>query len=325
MPLLSDSIFWIEVEKIKPNPLQPRKEFGEEGLCALAESIRQYGVLQPLVVTRKELETPDGGLSVEYELIAGERRLRASKIAGLSQVPVLIRNGEESDQMKLELAIIENVQREDLNPVDRAFAFNRLMKDFGYTHTEIGKKIGKSRMYVANTIRILKLPEEMTGAVRMGKMSEGHTRPLLMLSDRPAEQLTLFKEILFRHITVREAENLARRVAVDRVRKIELLIDADTLALEGELAEKLGTRVHIEKKETGGKITIDYFTSEDLRVLAEKILTTETMSSTSNLSSQTNLPKDEAQVRADDIPPEEEKAAQEQDDSELYNVSGFSV
>src|SRR3989344_5931779 len=156
-------IFWIKVEKIKPNPFQPRKEFDEHKLRDLADSIKQYGILQPLVVTRREIEKPEGGLAVEYELIAGERRLRASKIAGLLQVPVLIRigneGGEEEARTKLELAIIENLQREDLNPVDRAKAFDRLATEFGFKHTQIAQKIGKSREYVSNTIRILALPE----------------------------------------------------------------------------------------------------------------------------------------------------------------------
>ena len=124
----NDSIFWIEVDKIKPNPFQPRRDFDEAQLKSLSDSIRQYGVLQALVVTRKELEKGDGGIGVEYELVAGERRLRAAKLAGLVQVPVLIRTGEETDLMKLELAIIENIQREDLSPVDRARAFERLVK-----------------------------------------------------------------------------------------------------------------------------------------------------------------------------------------------------
>ena len=131
--MYQNAIFWIEIEKIKPNPFQPRKEFDEYKLRDLADSIKQYGILQPLVVTRREIEKAEGGLAVEYELIAGERRLRASKIAGLTQVPVLIRIGEEGkeeeDRMKLELAIIENLQREDLNPVDRAKAFQRLADD----------------------------------------------------------------------------------------------------------------------------------------------------------------------------------------------------
>ncbi len=144
----NDAIFWIEVDKIHPNPYQPRREFDALQLQSLADSIRQYGVLQALVVTRKEMEKPEGGLAVEYELVAGERRLRAARLAGLSQVPVLIRTGEETDLMKLELAIIENIQREDLNAVDRARAFDKLAKEFGFKHIEIGKKVGKSREYV---------------------------------------------------------------------------------------------------------------------------------------------------------------------------------
>src|SRR3989344_2866809 len=184
----NDAIFWVEVDKIKPNPFQPRRDFDELQLKSLSDSIRQYGVLQALVVTRKEVEKEDGGLGVEYELVAGERRLRASKMAGLVQVPVLIRNGEDTDLMKLELAIIENIQREDLSPVDRARAFERLSKEFGFKHAEIGKKVGKSREYVSNTLRILTLPEFILTALSEGKITEGHTRPLMMLVDRPQER-----------------------------------------------------------------------------------------------------------------------------------------
>src|SRR3989339_1686164 len=158
-----DSIFWVEVERIKPNPYQPRREFDQAKLIGLADSIRMYGLLQPLTVTRNEITREDGGISVEYELVAGERRLRASKLAGLSQVPVIIRSGQDTDQMKLELAIIENLQREDLNPVDRAKAFLRLHKEFSFTHLDIGKKVGKSREYVSNTLRLLLLPEAILG------------------------------------------------------------------------------------------------------------------------------------------------------------------
>ncbi len=156
-----DSIFWVEVDRIKPNPYQPRKTFDEAALASLAESIRQYGVLQPLTVTRKEIERPGEGIYVEYELIAGERRLRAAKLAGISAVPVVIRSAEDSNRMKLELAIIENLQREDLNPLDRAKAFRQLASEFGLQHKEIGQRVGKSREYVSNTLRILALPEEM--------------------------------------------------------------------------------------------------------------------------------------------------------------------
>lgn len=257
-----DSIFWVEVERIKPNPFQPRKVFDEHALASLAESIRQYGVLQPLTVTRKEIERPGEGISVEYELIAGERRLRAAKLAGIQQVPVVIRSGEDDDRMKLELAIIENLQREDLNAIDRAKAFDRLYKEFGLKHTEIGKRVGKSREYVSNTLRILALPEEMQVALAEGNINEGHTRPLLMLMDRVEEQKTLFHEIVTRKLTVRDAEQVARRIATERARKPDLT--PELLLLERELTEKLGTRVRIEKKDQGGKVLIEFFSVDDL-------------------------------------------------------------
>lgn len=261
----NNSIFWIELEKIVPNPYQPRREFDQAALRDLAESIRMYGLLQPLVVTRKEVIKEDGGLAVEYELISGERRLRASKLAGLAQAPVIIRAGEEDARTKLELAIIENLQREDLNSVDRARSFQRLADEFGMKHSQIADKMGKSREYVTNTIRLLALPEHMLVAVSEKKISEGHTRPLLMLTDRPEEQETLFKEIMFKKLTVREAEQLARKVAVDRVRKKEFMPDPELLELEGKLNTALGTRVHIERKDNGGKVMIDFFTNDDLR------------------------------------------------------------
>ncbi|HAS80542.1 MAG: ParB-like protein partition protein [Candidatus Nomurabacteria bacterium GW2011_GWE1_32_28] len=268
--LYSNSIFWINTDKIKPNPYQPRRDFDEARLQNLAESIKQYGVLQPLTVSRVEIEKEDGGLSTEYELIAGERRLRAAMMARISQVPVIIREGDTS-MMKLELAIIENLQREDLNSVDRARAFFRLANEFKFTHTEIAKKMGRSREYVSNTLRILALPEEILNALSEGKMTEGHSRPLLMLIDHPEEQMVLFKEILYKKITVREAESLARKIATDRVRKKEYAADPEITELEGEFQDKLGTRVHIDRKELGGQIKIDFFSVEDLRTILDSI------------------------------------------------------
>lgn len=266
---VNNAVFWVDVEKIKPNPYQPRREFDQGKLSELAESIRMYGVLQPLVVTRREIQKEDGGLATEYELISGERRLRASRLAGISQVPVLIRQGEENDREKLELAIIENLQREDLNAVDRARAFQKLVQEFGFKHGEVGKKVGKSREYVSNTLRILDLPDEILTALAEGKINEGHTRPLLMLTDRKEEQNTLFKEILYKRVTVREAENMARRIAVERARKKEFSVDPELVALEDKLRESLGTRVKIERMEQGGKILIDFFSNEDLRTILE--------------------------------------------------------
>ncbi|MEI6528615.1 MAG: ParB/RepB/Spo0J family partition protein, partial [bacterium] len=267
----SDSIFWVEIEKVHPNPFQPRKEFDESKLRELADSIRQYGILQPMVVTRNETVKPDGGLLVEYELISGERRLRASKIAGLSQVPVLIRSSQETDQIKLELAIIENLQREDLNCVDRAKAFQRLVEEFHFKHAQIGLKVGRSREYVTNSLRILMLPEHMLTGLSEGKISEGHTRPLLMLADRKEEQEVLFKEIYYKKLTVREAELTARKIAVERARNKESIPDPEIAELEGKLSEKFGTRVHIETKQSGGKITIDFFSKDDLEAILKMV------------------------------------------------------
>lgn len=319
---LNHSIFWIELEKIKPNPYQPRHEFDQGQLNDLAESIRQYGVLQPLVATRKEYKTEDGGLGVEYELIAGERRLRASKIAGISQVPVVIRTGEQTDLAKLELAIIENIQREDLNSVDRARAFKQLVDKFNFKHAEIAQKVGKSREYVSNSLRILELPDEILEALTAKKITEGHTRPLLMLIDRKDEQMTLFKEIMYKKLSVREAEQYARKIAVDRVRKKELIeSDPEITDMESKLTERLGTRVSIEKKDFGGRVTIDFFSKDDLRnlltlVSSGKIPTPEELAKLSggNTSIDNGTP-------IDDVP----KSEKDLDDPDLYSLKNFSI
>ena len=267
MANVETSIFWIETEKIVPNPYQPRREFDQDRLKELSDSIRQYGVLQPLVVSRMEESGEDGSIKVRYELIAGERRLRASKMAGVSQVPVVVRTGDDS-RAKLELAIIENLQREDLNAVERAQSFQRLADEFKLNWTEVGKKMGKSREYVSNTVRILMLPQDILDALSKGQISEGHTRPLLMLIDRPAEQMTLFKEMMVRKMTVREAEQIARRIAFEKVRKKDHFMTPEVVDMEEKLAETLGTRVQIEPRERGGRIWIDYFSHEELLALS---------------------------------------------------------
>ncbi|MDO8523831.1 MAG: ParB/RepB/Spo0J family partition protein, partial [bacterium] len=255
----------VDVGKVRPNPYQPRTDFDEAKLKDLADSIRQYGMLQPLIVTRHE-ETRDDGISTYYELIAGERRLRASKMAGLSQVPVIIRTREEENRVRLELAIIEYLQREDLNAIDRARAFNRLQKEFGLTNTEIAEKVGKSREYVSNSIRLLSLPPEMQQAVVSGSIYEGHARALLMLSGRPDEQKTVFRDILVRKLSVREVEQITREIATEKARKREAH-RPEIEALEKAFAESLGTKVEIQEKESGGKLIIDFFSTEDLEAI----------------------------------------------------------
>lgn len=354
----SNSIFWIEVDKIKPNPYQPRKEFDQDKLQGLADSIKQYGVLQPLVVTRREVEKEDGGLMVEYELIAGERRLRASKLASLQQVPAVIRTCEDDDKMKLELAIIENLQREDLNPVDRAKAFQKLVEEFNFKHIEVAKKIGKSREYVSNSLRLLSLPEEILNALAEGKITEGHTRPVLMLNDRPQEQITLFKEIVFKKLTVREAEGIARRIAYDKVRKKELVVDPEIVEIEDKLTENLGTRVQIDRREVGGKITIDFFSNDDLRAILNIIdkgkgigissdvlggsgsdmvsnkqeeikeninsdTVPETRSGEEGL--ETDLRNNEQLTTSADIEKENQSEIEKEEDDEIYSIKNFSL
>lgn len=272
MAFQGDSIYWVEVGKVVANPFQPRREFDESKLQELAESIRMYGVLQPLTVTRQEVQRDDGTFYTEYELIAGERRLRASKLAGVAQVPVIIREGEDSEQEKLELAIIENLQREDLNAVDRAHAFKQLAEQFGLSHSQVAKKVGRSREYVSNSIRLLALPEHMLTSLKRGELSEGHARTLLMLSDRPEEQEVIFKEVLLKKMSVRETERIIRKIATDKVRKRTLGdFDAHLIEIEKQFTEVLGTRVQILKTDFGGKLTIDYFSDEDLESLLRRV------------------------------------------------------
>lgn len=336
--IVGDSIFFIDVNKIVPNPYQPRRDFDEARLKDLSESIRQYGVLQPLVVSRIEKPNDHGGFSVEYELIAGERRLRASRLAGLSQVPAVIRK-EENPMMKLELAIIENLQREDLSPIDRARAFLRLATEFNFSHADIGRKVGKSREYVSNSLRMLQMPQEIIDALSEGKINEGHTRPLLMLNDRPDEQSVLFKEIVFKKMTVREAERIARGIAKEKVRKHELLPDPEIEEIETKLGETLGTRVRIDKKDFGGKLTIDFFSKEDLDSLIQALQSKQITLHEEKFSNvdmpvvsteEKSFPYAESsegtreEVEMLDDRDEGDKKKSEED-ADLYNISNFSL
>ena len=307
------SVFFIELDKIEVNPYQPRIEFDEEKLNALAESIKQYGILQPIVVSRKEEYSEEFGIRTKYQIIAGERRFRASKIAGLNSIPAIIREKEDTDAEKLELAIIENLQREDLNPVDKAKAFKKLSDDFGLKHAQIAKKMGKSREYVSNAMRILMLPEHILLGLIAGKLSEGHTRSLLMLKDRPEEQEELYKRIINDRLTVRAAEKLARGIATDKIRK-KIDLDPEIKYIEDHIGEKLGTKVSIDQKPigNGGKLTIEYFNKEDLRkILAviesnEKDIIPTSYSSAVSGISETNFIAEDEEIENnnfDDIQP----------------------
>lgn len=323
--LYNHSIFWIEVDKIKPNPYQPRQEFDEDKIKDLAESIRQYGVLQPLVVTRKEKERPDGGLYTEYELIAGERRLRASKVAGIYQVPAIIRTGEQTDKMKLEMAIIENLQREDLNPLDRAEAFMKLVKEFNLKHAEVAKKVGKSREYVSNSLRILALPQDILDALVARKISEGHTRPLLMLAEKPEEQLTLFQEIVVRRLTVREAEQTARRIAVGKVRTKDYQVDPNIIEAEERLSQRLGAKVRVEKREKGGRLTISFVSPEDLHKILTLLNEEKVNTDTERVETFRATEEVLTEGMLEDVPENAVSLVEEEVDEDLYSVRNFSL
>lgn len=242
-------------------------------------------------------------------------------------MPVIIRVGDDNIS-KLELAIIENLQREDLNAVDRARAFFRLVEEFKFTHIQIGAKIGKSREYVSNTLRLLALPQEMLDALSSGKISEGHTRPILMLADRPEEQMVLFKEIIFKKMTVRDAEKVARKIAYDRIRKKEYMPDPEITEIETKLQETLGTRVHIERREQGGYITIDFFTNDDLRTILEIIKSNEGRNPNEMLE-KFIANKESQNAAIDDIDLLDDRTAEEitktEEDVDLYNIKNFSI
>lgn len=244
----------VAIGDIVPNPHQPRLHFDEAKLAELTESIREHGVLQPLVVS----SLGDG----KYELIAGERRFQASRRAGLATVPVVVR-AATGDQEKLELAIIENIQRHDLNPIEEAKAYLRLTDEFGLSQEEVSKKMGKSRPGVSNTMRLLTLPVEIQRAIIEEKISEGHAKALLSI-ENPEKQRALFELILKDELTVRETEDKAREVSVRSHTRTAHEKAPELAAKEEWLTEQLGTKVKIQAKGKGGKITIEYYSNEEL-------------------------------------------------------------
>ena len=271
---IKEAVYLIEVEKIKPNPHQPRREFDPVALQELADSIREYGILQPLIVTKIVKEIPTG-TTVQYELIAGERRLRASQLLNLERVPAIVRPSLEERQ-KLEAAIIENVQRSGLNIMETARAYAKLADEFGLAQREIAQRIGISREAVSNAIRLLQLPSEAQRALQEGKISESHCRVILTIQN-PEKQRALLGEILSKHLTVRETETLARRalgvLPMPEAQKISLedLGNAVANEITRRLEETLGTKVEIKQKAGRGKITINFFSEEELNEILGKI------------------------------------------------------
>lgn len=249
----------IDITKIIPNPFQPRKIFDEKALQELADSIREHGVIQPLVVT----ETPTG-----YELVVGERRFRASQLAGVARVPAIVKK-QMHDQTKLEVALIENIQRQELNPIEEAQAYERLMKTFSLTQDQVAKKVGKSRPAVANTVRLLNLPAEIQRGVIEGKISEGHARALLGLPD-VERQLAMYKLILEQGMNVRQVEQKVRELSLRRQLDAANM-DPKFIALETELRQKLSAQVKILRSGKGGKITIEFFSEDELKEILDRM------------------------------------------------------
>jgi ParB family chromosome partitioning protein len=254
---------YLAVDLIVPNPRQPRQIMPEEGLQELAASIREHGIIQPLIVTAE----PATG---QYSLIAGERRLRAARLAGLEQVPVLIR--QATDQQRLELALIENVQRADLSPLETAEAYRQLNEDFGLSHEEIADQVGKSRVAVTNTLRLLKLAEPVRKALAEGKISEGHARALLGLNSASA-QVAAVQVIILKDLTVRQSEEYIRNLMGSRTKvALPKPPSPEVQALEEQLRAYLGTRVSLHKGKKGGSLTIHFFSDEELNALVSQIL-----------------------------------------------------
>ncbi len=262
------SIVAVPVERVKPNPFQPRAHFADAALGELADSIKQQGVLQPILVE----ETPDG-----FTIIAGERRYRAAVLAGLTEVPVIVRRFSEEE--KLEIALIENIQREDLTPIEEAKAIKRIIEKTGRKQEEIAEKIGKNRSTVANALRLLKLPQEIQEAIDSGEISAGHARAILSLVN-PADQELLFGRIRAEALSVRQAERISleygkgnKSPSKDREKRPEQerQKNPELSRIQESLISRLGTKVKIRGTETSGTIEIEYYSMEDLERLIEII------------------------------------------------------
>lgn len=254
---------FIEIEEIKINSYQPREEFEEEALKELSDSIKQKGIIQPITVRKMT--------NGEFELVAGERRLRASKLAGLKKIPAYVIE-VKSDEDLLELSLIENIQREDLNAIEIAQSYHRLIEEYKLTQEQIAEKVGKSRSSVTNFLRLLRLPEEIKQSIRKDEISEGHARAILAVENE-VEQINLWKRILGESLTVRKTEEFAKKTKKNREKKFFIVTDQNKTAiefLESKFREHFGTKVKIHPKtKTSGEIIVEYYTPEDLERIVE--------------------------------------------------------
>jgi ParB family transcriptional regulator, chromosome partitioning protein len=263
----------IDLAQIEPNPRQPRHSLPSPALEELAASIREHGLLQPLLLTTAPASNAGGA---RYQLIAGERRWRAAKLAGLRQVPAIVRG--TTPQQMLELALVENIQRADLNPLEEAEAYRELMDDFGLTQEQVARKVGKDRTTVANILRLLKLPPALKQAVLEEQISEGHARALLQLNDERHEQ-SMLKIVIAKNLSVRQTEELVRRGLEAQAYKngerhngAAHEVTAETRALEEDLRRSLGTKVELVRSHKGGKIVIEFYSDEELDAIYRRIV-----------------------------------------------------
>jgi len=253
----------VAVECISPNPRQPRTKFDPVELEDLTTSVREHGVLQPLIVT-------PGNPNGQYVLIAGERRLQAARLAGLATVPVVVR--QASDQQRLELAIIENVQRSDLGALEEAEAYRQLASDFDLSHEQIAARVGKSRVAVTNTLRLLKLPDSVKNSLVEGRISEGHARALLSLSTAESQAAAL-RTILGQELSVRQTEELVRKLSGEKPpARARAKVVPEMNELEERLRNSLGTRVTLRPGRKGGTLSIHYYSDEELEALLGRLL-----------------------------------------------------
>lgn len=265
-----DGVRTVPLAKIRANHLQPRKHFDPEKLSELASSIKEHGLAQPILVSHD-------AATDSYEIIAGERRLRASELAGLKEVEVIVR-APESDKKRLALAMVENLQREDLNPIEQALGYLRLSKEFGISKSELAAVVGKSPSAVSNTMRLLNLPEEIQKAIQFGQLTEGHARALLMI-ENPLERKRLFDIVVAEKLSVRQAEDLARQAAsghgLDKSAHREPAPKAaDVKSIESTLEHALGTKVEVKtgKDPKKGRIVINFYTLDDFDRIVKMII-----------------------------------------------------
>ncbi len=252
----------VPVATITPNPMQPRTTFDPNALAELAASVKEHGLIQPLIVTQQGPE--------RYQLIAGERRWQAARMAGLATVPVIVK--EATPQEALELALVENIQRADLNPLEEATAYRQLVDEFGLTQEQVAERVGKSRVAVTNTMRLLRLPPEVRQALADGSISEGHARALLALPSEE-EQVLGLKAVVHRALSVRQTEELVRRLLTEPQPKDKEPVSPETQALEEDFREMLGTKVNLYRNRKGkGRLVVHFYSEEELQAIYDVIV-----------------------------------------------------